>query len=454
MFKINSLNNINTQMPVRNNNVQQCNVSNSNVSVPADLAKVSAENLRAYIPSFTANTEATNNTIPSRQVQIKTVKSKLDKQSQLTLNKLEKAGILDNKDSNDGSSVLDNLYKIATEPRIRGLSDKLILKEVLKAIDNPYTITQRFGDIPDKVASEIAQETGMPFPEEAKNVMSSSCVVTSMEFNLASKKPAEFARFAQGLSGKDYSITKNIKLSDISTGIADALWNLRTFNTDCTIARNWEDLTVNIKPDRNAIVRARVQTSYKDPGERSCVDVLIQSALLNLGSQHTYNTITDERTGSKNPEKTGLTDEEKNFVESIVFEKPKYLVTYQEIDNNGRLAFDHFSPEDKKQHILKTLASGENIIVGYIHLAEDNTVMGGHEITIVGYQTDEQGNGYFVCNDTDDGIDEPILKSEKELLPLIHHAGIGKTAFNETDVVQENWRIYLNEFQAMRQNQN
>ena len=54
------------------------------------------------------------------------------------------------------------------------------------------------------------------------------------------------------------------------------------------------------KNDTPAIVRARVQSSYKDPNERSCVDALIQSALLNLGSQHTYDALTDERTG--NPE--------------------------------------------------------------------------------------------------------------------------------------------------------
>ena len=454
MFKINSFNNVNTSVNFRNAQKNENSSSVSYSTLPADLAKVSADNLKAYIPSFTATNQTTNNTIPSKQEQIKAVKTKLDRESQLILNKLEKNGTLDNKDSNDSSSLLDNLYKIATEPRIRGLSDKLILKEVLKAIDNPYTITQKFGDIPDNVANAIANETGTQFPEEAKNVLSSSCVVASMEFNLASKKPAEFARFAQGLSGKDYSITKKIKLSDISTGIADALWNLRTFNTDCTIATNWEDLTVNIKPDRNAIVRARVQTSYKDPDERSCVDVLIQSALLNLGSQHTYNAITDERTGEKNPEKTGLTDEEKNFVESIVFEEPKYLVTYQNIDETGHLVGHYFEQDAIKNHILKTLASGENIIVGYVHLGDENVVMGGHEITIVGYEQDANGNGYFICNDTDDDLSAPIKKSEEELLPLIHHAGISKSAFGQNDVVYEEWRNILDSFQASRNSEN
>ena len=408
------------------------------------MKQATSANLMAYHPSFTSNT--TVSSMPSQKKQLSVVKSKLDKNAQATLKRLEQKGILSNNNSNDGSTVLDNLYKIATEPRIMGLSDSQILSEVIKALDNPASITQKFGDIPTNVANQISQETGKEFPNQALNVISSSCVVASMEFNLASKNPAEFVRFAEGLSGKDYSVDKNIKMSAIADGTLSSLWHLREFNTEHKVNNNWEDVTVKIKPDRNAIVRARVQSSYKDPNERSCVDVLIQSALLNLGSQHTYNALTDERTGKFNADNAGLTDFEKNFVENVVFGKPKISVVYQVLDEKGILTGYNCELSEMKQHILKSLELGENVIVGYTHLDENKQVNGGHEITITGYKQDANGNGYFICNDTDDNLDNLIEISEAKLLPLIHHAGISRAALNKDDVVVEPWREILAEY--------
>lgn len=418
---------------------------NSNV---ADLKSVNANNLKAYIPSFCA---INKNSLPSDKEQLRMLKLKLkeDKNSQLLLNKLERNGLLYDNNSNDGSSVLNNLYKIATQPRITGLSDTQIISEVLTALNNPSSITQKFGDIPDNVAKEIENETGTPFPQSAKNVISSTCVVASMEFNLAGRHPAEFTRFAEGLSGKNYSVDKNIKLSSFSDGFATKLWKLREFNSDYSIGNNWEDISIKVKPDRNAIVRARIQSSYKDKGERSCVDVLIQSALLNLGSQHTYDSLTDERSGKFNNDKSGLTDFEKNFVEEVLFEQPKISVVYQNLDDEGILQGYNCEPNETKQHILKSLETGQNVIIGYTHFNADNKVDGGHEITIIGHEEDENGNGYFLCNDTDDDIDTPVKYREDVLLPLIHHAGISMEALSNEDVIVESWREILDAFQGV-----
>lgn len=453
MLNIPKISNYNTNFAINNNHSKlekQVNENNSsNFSVCSNpITRTSSENLMAYHPSFTSKTENT----PSKK-QLYVVKSKLDKTSQAALKRLEQRGILTDNNSNDGSTVLDNLYKIATEPRLMGLSDKQILAEVIKALDNPASITQKFGDIPENVANEISQETGEAFPEQALNVVSSSCVVASMEFNLASKTPAEFVRFAEGLSGKQYSVDKNIKMSAIADGTVSGLWHLREFNTEHSISNNWEDVSIKIKPDRNAIVRARVQSSYKDPNERSCVDALIQSALLNLGSQHTYDALTDERTGKFNADKAGLTDFEKNFVENVVFGKPKISVVYQVLDENGYLTGYNCELSEMKQHILKSLEAGENVIIGYTHMDENKKVDGGHEITITDYKQDEQGNGIFVCNDTDDNIDKQIEVKEEQLLPLIHHAGISKSALNENDIVVESWREIVDEFQKIIKNE-
>lgn len=423
---------------------------NSNVSMPSNLKTPNSENLKAYIPSFNAAKTKPEKLTPQQQLNV--VMSKLDRDSLKRIENLDRRGILLDKSSNDGSTVLDNMYKIATEPRIKGLSDKLILAEVIKALDNPYSITQKFGDIPIPVARDIARETGKEFPNSALNVTSSSCVVASMEFNLAEKTPAEFARFAQGLSGANYCVDKKVQMSSISDSFTSGIWMLREFETDCTLSKNWEDITVKIRPDRNAIVRARVQTSYKDPGERSCVDVLIQSALLNLGSQNSYNALIDERQGKFNPDKSGLTDFEKNFVEEIVFDKPKISVVYQNLDENGKLIGYNCDLSEMKQHILSSLKNGQNVIIGYTHLNKDNVVEGGHEITITDYITDENGREMFICNDTDDNIDRPIKKPVDELLPLIHHAGIMKNALNENDVVVEHWREILSQYQQLINN--
>ena len=286
-------------------------------------------------------------------------------------------------------------------------------------------------------------------PEYAKNVISSSCVTASMEYNMASRTPAEFARFAAELSGENYSVDKNVKISDFSQNFAEGIWKLREFNTINKVDKSWDNVSLKLQPDRNAIVRARVQTSYKDEGERSCIDVLMQSAILNFASQSSYNSITDERTGKFNPDKTGLTDFEKNFAEQVIFETPKYSVVYQNLDENGVLQGYNCTQEETKQHILKSLELGQNIIIGYTHMNTDKQVDGGHEITIVGYEKDKDGNGNFICNDTDDGIDEVIKISEKKLLPLIHHAGISKEALNPDDVVVSPWREYLSDFQNM-----
>lgn len=436
MSEISKINNIILPSIMKNNAKSAVKTAQYTTVPEQNLTPVSADNLKAYIPSFTARSKDIQ---PSRREQIKAVKAQLDKESTEIFNALNKKGILDNNDSNDGSTVLDNLYKIATEERIQGLSSSQILKDVLKSIDNPYTITQKFGDIPTEVREEYRSKTGQRFPDSAVNIMSSSCVVASMEFNLAQRKPAEFARFAAGLSSSDYKVSKKIKISNISNGnFVSAISTLREFNTDSQIYTNWEDVNINIRPDRNAIVRARVQSSYKDPGERSVVDVLIQSALLNLGSQHAYDALTDERKpGKYNDDTTGLSNVEKNFVEEVLFEAPKISVVYQNIDENGYLTGYNAEPDEVKQHILKSLSMGQNVIIGYTHIDANKQINGGHEITVIGYEEDNNGNGFFICNDTDDGIDEPIRIDEKKLIPLIHHAGITRDALSEKDFFDE-----------------
>ena len=101
---------------------------------------------------FLGRKKVSDNNIPSEEKKLSAVMSNLDSSAIETLTRLKEKGILQDKSSNDGSTVLDNMYNIATKDRISGLSSKLILTEVIKALDNPFSITQRFGDLPVDVA--------------------------------------------------------------------------------------------------------------------------------------------------------------------------------------------------------------------------------------------------------------------------------------------------------------
>lgn len=66
-----------------------------------------------------------------------------------------KSGKLLKNNSNDKSSVLDNLYKIVTEERDEGLDKNTILEECLDILANPYVITQTCEDIPNEYQKQI-----------------------------------------------------------------------------------------------------------------------------------------------------------------------------------------------------------------------------------------------------------------------------------------------------------
>ena len=392
----------------------------------------SAENVRAY---GSASLNTTLSTEAAKQ-KYADVSAGLDPETKVALSGLLKSGVLLNNNSNDGTTVLDNLHKIVTEPRIRGLDSKVLATEAITAISNPGSITQTFGDIPDSVARAVFRhpELGVRSNEEMEiGQYSNCCVAASIEYNMASKKPAEFARMAAGLSSEDYSVTKNLKLSDIAEKRDDALWLLEQFKLPYQMDEN-DNLQVTIAPDRNAIIRARVQTSYRDPGERSSLDVLMQSALMNVGSQQTYNTLNDTRTGAMNPSNAGLTDLEKNFAEEVVTGTPKMPVLYQAIGEDGTVQARACDYQTMADQLLAELRMDENIIVGIVDFNQQGQVMGGHELTVTGAGEAPTGDLVFICNDTADGDDEPIYVLAQNLLPRLHHAGLPKEAIGETEM--------------------
>ena len=364
--------------------------------------------------------------------------SKLDKNSRKVVETLLKNGVLLNNKSNDGSTVLDNLYKILSEPRAQGLNNIGILKDTIATIAYPYLITQQFGNIPENYKQAALQANAQGNPNDINVQQSGTCVAASTEFKLAKQMPAEFARFAQELSSPKLSVQRDIKLENLADNTLNGVWLLNAFDIPFKM-NDYNKASLTFAPDKNAILRAQIQTVDKDPYERTPLDVLMQSTFMQIGSQQSYNSLTDKRTGKFNQNDKGLIEFEKTFTESVVFDKNILSVTYQTVDENARLVGYETDLNTMKKHLTEALDKGENIIIGYTQTDANNIIINGHEITIVGYRQNNDGKMVFICNDTDDNVSKPIEYSEDFLLPKIHHAALPKEVVESDMNFVPNW---------------
>lgn len=445
MYNITAFNNLNTNYNVRLQNTKSLdhvkNINNA-VSTPIKNTALPLSNTSIFAPSFGAYQVKTSLTGKDEHDKYNVVSAALDKKARKDLHALLKNGKLLNNISNDGSTVLDNLYKTISTKGAQGLDRNKIAADIIERVLKPPVITQKFGDVPVQMQSDIINQEkaqGKNITSIDLDVKSSTCPAASIEFNLAHKMPAEFARMAEALTSEDVSVTKKINIKDLSQGLVDTIWMLNEFGTEHKL-EDWNTLNVKLKPDRNAIIRARIQNTHQDKDERSSVDVLMQSTLMNIGAQNTYDSLIDRRVPKYNDDDSGLIDIEKNFAEELATGKGKVCVTYQKIDDNGKLIGYECDQAETLSHIQNTLNQGDNVIIGYTYCDDDNNVIGGHEITIIGIETDKKGKKLFVCNDTDDGVSDYIKYPVTELLPKIHHAGIPKDVLVDNVEFIEGWK--------------
>ncbi len=429
---INSFGNVNSTIPIRQNESLpvQNNVttnpiapnyysnvyhgtSDANYHINLRTTLAGNDEVQMYNAILTALNESSNGDITTQQ----------------KLNDLLKNGKLLNNSSNNGTTTLKNLYDIISTPRAQGFDSVKILKTAIDTMYKPSSITQTFGDIPDEVKNlmmtspEVSEEVKQnPALLDVKTNGSGTCPAASLEFHLANKRPAEFARWANELTSPKMSVTQNIKMNSLSKNYLDAVWLLDAFETKPKYA-DFEKATLELKPDENAYTRAYIQNGFYDEGERTILDVLIQSTLMQNASQQSYNSLTDIRAGKFNSNPQGLSSDEKTFIESIVDDKEKLSIVYQNIDDNQRLTGYRCDFAKIEQHIKAAIDEGEDVIIGYIFADQNNQVTGGHEITITDYKKDENGETVFICNDTDDNNNELIEYKASYLLPKIHHAG-------------------------------
>ena len=221
-------------------------------------------------------------------------------------------------------------------------------------------------------------------------------------------------------------------------------------NSSGNQAQDFNTAKVKLAPDDNAYIRAKIQQNYQDNQERSSVDVLMQSTFMQVGSQQSYNSLTDKRTGKFNQNDKGLIEFEKTFTESVVFDKNILSVTYQTVDENARLVGYETDLGTMKRHIVQALDMGENVIIGYTQTDNNNIIINGHEITIIGYKTDNKGKMTFICNDTDDNISKPIEYTEDYLLPKIHHAALPQEIVEKDLNIVPNWIEGIQMYKEMK----
>ena len=353
---------------------------------------------------------------------------------------LLKNGKLLSNHSNDGSTTLQNLHKTLTTPRLNGLSNVKIINQTIDALFDPTIITQKFGDVPREVRDLLLSSPHTPDevkqnPDSINVTSSGTCVAASIQFHLANKHPAEFARWAQSLSSPELAVKQTINMSSLSKNFLDAIWLLDAFKMKTT-QFNFERANLELKPDNQVISRVMLQNDYQDPGERSVIDVLMQSTIMNVGSQKTYNTLIDERKGDFNANPQGLIEFEKTFAESIIKNREKISIVYQNVDDNQFLTGYKCDLSKIEEHIRKAIAMGEDVIIGYVLTDETGKIVNGHEITVVDVKKGKDGESIFVCNDTDDDKNGYIEYTASYLLPKIHHAGYPASIVeHETDLI-------------------
>ena len=384
----------------------------------------------------------------------------LDKNYRKKLDFALKTGILLKNDSADKSSVLENLHKILKEPRDQGLDGQTIVKEALDIIYNPYVITQTCEDIPVEyktpiiglitdLTEDVEEIKRVNF--ELDNMHTGTCPTASVEFDLATKQPAEFFRMVEGLTSPKNETYKIIDMKALSDKTLHATWLLEKFKTPHK-KLDFDKAIIQLKPDKNAIIRARIQNNHRDPGERSIIDILMQSTMMQLGSQQTYDSLTDTRAPNEwTNDNGGLIEFEKTYVESVMENKNTVSVIYQKVDENGRLAGYEKDYNTVKKELLDTLNMGHNVIIGYTWADPENgNRLAGHEITIVGTKVDKNGEIVFICQDSDDGIDKPVEMKESFLIPKIHHAGVPEEIAMRDFDFQDTWEIGIDEYQKAR----
>lgn len=374
-----------------------------------------------------------------------TITNALSPKSILELENLRKRGILTNRKSNDNSSTLDNLYKILTTERAGGLDKKLILTETIGHLNNPYRISQKS----DNSVMSYLESLFVPITYNYGTKGSSTCTAACIEFDLAKQEPAEFARFVEGLTSPALTVEKVIDSNNLADKTLDSIWLLNIFEIPHD-EKDFNKIKITLRPDNNVLLKVGLNNqNLAKTKQRNTIDTILQSTFMNVGSQQSYDSLTDRRSGNFKVTKRGLIEYEKTFVESVVRNKNIISVNYQKINNEGEITGYETDFQTIKSQLLDTLNLGENIVAG-ITKKTKNGKLRGHEIVITGAQRKKDGKTEFICYNSDLEKNTPVIYAEDYLVPKIHHAGIPKEIVLKTMGFKEGWIMELENYRALK----
>ena len=347
----------------------------------------------------------------------------LDKEYKEKLDNILERGILLNNDSSNKSSTLDILHKILTTPRSKGLKNDIILRECIDILDNPSVVTQAAEDIPGAYTKAVInritnnskdKNVRQKAEEELMSRYLGTCAAASIEYNIASEMPAEFINIIEQLTSPENKFVKTLHYKKDSAEYAELLNDLKRFKTP--FKETDAGIEITLKPDKDAFFLALIQTLHKTPHERSIIDILTQSMIMNCGAKGTYNSITDKR---KEGTDGGLFDFEISYLNTLLKEEKAEPNIYMNINSKGKIIQN--DTIKKRKDLNEALSANENIIVGYVFTDDYNRVYAAHEITVIGETSNLLGEEFFICQDSDDLTSKPVCIPKQKLLKEIHH---------------------------------
>lgn len=411
--------------------------------------KLFKQTIRNYLPM--ASTQKQQEWVQTLHV----LHEKLPSKSQQTFKRLLQNGVLTDTRSENQQPTFYHLYAMANSPRINGVDGQRLVTDMLRILDKPYTITQKFAPMASDIKKATIKEfntlskfnnrselpetyTGI-VPSDLGKAFSATCVPSSQMYRMAENNPSELCRQINELSAMGYFW---------ETAHRDEIWPNEPNRAEEALAE-WRSDYIQTGPDS---FKVKVQIPYSGrlrainsgmsnkPGVvQSPAESLYQSALSNFGTGKRYNDLLGVRWDKFNTIMPGLNDMEKSFMESVIEDKgPIQSVSYQVTSSkanvkegetpDGYLFGYTNSFESTTNHVLQGLKQGWAPIVGITYTDSTGKLQGGHEVTIVGAYNDEKTNELmFVVVDSDDGIPKPVVHDAKSFVPQIHHMGFPKS---------------------------
>ena len=381
---------------------------------------------------------------PKEQTYYAKIYGSLSKEMKVKFERCLKSGKLLQSNSNDRSTVLDNLYKIFSKPRAAEVRAKTILEECINILDNPIIITQMSEDIPEKYINKMADyvfgeeekmrierkslaenpahmmnilddadEEVINKEEELKRIKDKlenrgvgTCAAASIEYTLATEHTAEFFRIIEGLTSEKKAVKKIINCNKANLTDDD----VENFKTPHNIKNGRMEVTLTA--DKGAYILTDIQKNYQDDNERTTVDILIQSLIFQTATRGTYDSVSDKHAGYYGTDE-GLCAMEEEYVLRII--------TGNDIDTNEYVD-DDLKPISTGEKIEKdidaALSNGKLVVVG-LKCRDNDQNPDGHDLTIISKTKGLDGTEYYICKDTDEEYPRPVLIKKESVFKTI-----------------------------------